>query len=90
MRYLLDTNFIIGLHKFDNAINFIKKNKIDYQTCAISVITYLEALGFQGHNEADKLTMSNILSLFTCVQLTNPIQQKTILIRQQNKIKLPL
>lgn len=90
VKYLLDTNFVIGLHQFDEkVIEVIKHQKIDYQCCAISVITYLEVLGFTGHSEADKHSLRNLLSLFTCFELTKPIQQQTIEIRQTRKIKLP-
>ncbi len=90
MKYLLDTNFIIGLHQFDNkVIDLIKSRKIDYQQCAISVITYLEVLGFTGHTEEDKRTLANLLALFTCYELTQDIQQQTINLKQAHKIKLP-
>ncbi len=90
IKYLLDTNFIIGLHKFDdNAISLIKNRKIDYQDCAISVITYLEVLGFTDISEDDKHILSNLLALFSCYELTKDIQQQTISLKQAIKIKLP-
>ncbi len=88
--YLLDTNFIINLYnRKQNELSFLLNNKVDFSQCAISVITRLEVLGFTGNSQQDKQNLSLLLAKLECIELSFPIQEKTINIREQRKIKLP-
>lgn len=90
MKYLLDTNFVIDLHKRDPVIlATMLDNSINFSQCTISVITRLETLGYSELTEQDKVSLTQLLAKFSCIELTIPIQQKTIEIRQIQKIKLP-
>lgn len=85
--YLLDTNFVMDLHKRDPAIMLDKG--INFSQCSISVITRLEVLGYSELTEQDKQSLEQLLAKFHSIELTFPIQQKTIEFRQTHKIKLP-
>lgn len=88
--YLLDTNFVIDLHKREPAILAkLVDNAIQFSDCYISVITRLEVLGYTELSEQDKIYFEQLLAKFTLIELTPVIQQQTIEIRQTHKIKLP-
>lgn len=88
--YLLDTNFLINLQKRQpEALRFLLDNSVDFADCTISVITRLEVLGFSGQSVQDKANMALLVQQFACYELTTHIQEKTIKIREQRKIKLP-
>lgn len=90
MKFLLDTNFVIGLNNLDpNILAKLQELRVDYKDCCISVITYLEVLGFSGNTEDDIQAFKELMGYFTCSQLTNDIQQQTISLRRKHKIKLP-
>ena len=88
--YLLNTNFVINLQKQNQAeLQFLLNHQLDFADCAISVITKLEVLGFAGQSAQEKTNMALLISRFACYELTSDIQEKTIDIREQRKIKLP-
>lgn len=90
MSYLLDTNFIIGLQQRNpQALSVILDNNVLLQNCFMSVISELEVLGFPGNTDQDIIQIKQLIAPVTCIELTKPIQQQTIKLRRQHKIKLP-
>ncbi|AWY21037.1 type II toxin-antitoxin system VapC family toxin [Moraxella bovis] len=87
---LLDTNFVINLQKRkSDELQFLLDNQVKFDECFVSVITKLEVLGFHGQIADEKVDMEKLIGNFRCFELDFVIQQKTIEIREQRKIKLP-
>ncbi|MCX7123490.1 MAG: type II toxin-antitoxin system VapC family toxin [Gammaproteobacteria bacterium] len=79
-QYLLDSNVIIRLSKQDpHLIDFVSKSL----NSAISVITYMEVLGYHFSNPKELLTW------FELIHIDHAIADQAIKIRQMYKIKLP-
>lgn len=83
---LVDTNIII----------YLSKRKIDLRQITlgeeqlfISVITYMEVLGFRFNDNHEKDIVQKICDLFPIIDLSHEIVDKVISIRQKHKIKLP-
>jgi len=56
---------------------------------SISVITYMEVLGYRFDSENEKQIIRKLCDLFPVIGLTQEIVNKVILIRQNHRIKLP-
>ncbi len=90
IKYLLDTNYILGLLQSNQAVlsEAISKN-ILVTECAYSPITRIELLGFPGiTSDEDNLIRTRLQSL-TVIPLTTEIETSVIALRQTRKIKLP-
>ena len=62
---------------------------IDYDEFFISIITYMEVLGFQFDNQEEKELIEQLLEQFVIIHLDMEIAQEVISIKQKKKIKLP-
>lgn len=83
---LVDTNIII----------YLSKRKLDLEKIAapdvnlsISIITYMEVLGFKFENNTEKRSIEQLCKYFPVIGLNQDIVHKVINIRQNHKIKLP-
>ena len=85
-QYLLDSNVIIRLSKQDpHLIDFVSKSL----NSAISVITYMEVLGYHFSNPKELDLIKELLTWFELIHIDHAIADQTIKIRQMYKIKLP-
>jgi len=83
---LLDSNIIIYLtNGILNPQVFIEP---DEQYC-ISIVTYMEILGYSFDNTDEESFIKNLLSGFEIIGLDIDIANKVIEIRKHKKIKLP-
>lgn len=88
--YLLDTCFILELHKRNEEVLQIIHNKdIQRPQCAISVINRLEVLGYANMTADDELHLPNVLAGFEKIPLDLSIENTVIDLRKRHKIKLP-
>lgn len=85
-RGLLDSNIII----------YLSKNMLDvtdllgkYEYLYISIITYMEVLGYKFEKSEEKAIITEIVNTFDIINLDHEIANKVIAIREKNKIKLP-
>lgn len=85
-KVLLDSNIIIYLSKGELDIDNILDSKKKY---FISVITYMETLGFNFTQANEKELVKEIISLFKVFYVDKAISEKVVAIRQNKKIKLP-
>lgn len=83
---LVDTNILI----------YLSKKKLEFSIIAspgdnlfISVITYMEVLGYYFESEYEKFTIEELCKHFPVLDINGDIVKKVIDIRQQHKIKLP-
>lgn len=83
---LVDTNIIIYLSK--RKLN-LEKIASEETKLSISVITYMEVLGFRFENNFEKQTVERLCKYFPVINLNTEIIEKVISIRQKHKIKLP-
>jgi predicted nucleic acid-binding protein len=86
MKALLDSNIII--HLAQNKIDFDSFSE-DYDDLCISIITYMEVLGYRFKDESYKQKIESLLSLFTRLEITEEVVKEVVAIRQRYTIKLP-
>ena len=82
---LLDSNIIIYLSK--NELPFTVFDKFD--NLLISVISYMEVLGFKFRNNEEENFVRELIDLFEVQFIDQAIAEKVIEIRKQNRIRLP-
>lgn len=88
--YLLDTNFILGLLKSsDETLEQISKRRIESQKCAYSAVSRMELLAFPGITPPEETLIQEKLAHFTYLPITSQIEDITIQLRRNHKIKLP-
>ena len=82
----LDSNTIIYLSKELIDIDTVFKDDEEY---AISVITYMEVLGYNFESEKEKDFIEEFCSFLKIVYIDKEIVNKVIKLKRKNKIKLP-
>ena len=82
---LLDSNIIIYLSKREVPLSFLDQ----FDTHYISVITYIEVLGYQFRDAKDEEFIRNILEVFSVLFIDQKIADMAIEIRKKQRIKLP-
>ncbi len=90
IKYLLDTNIIIGMYKRSpKVISLFKDKRTAINECAYSSITRMELLGFPEISAPEIKIITALLNQMTCFRVDLAIEDKTISLRQQHRIKLP-
>jgi len=82
---LIDSNIIIYLSKQELSLDFIDK----FDDLSISVITYMEILGYEFQNQEEEKYIQELLELFRVLYIDKVIADTAINIRKKRKIKLP-
>lgn len=79
-----------------NILIYLSKRKLEFEKVAsqktklfISVITYMEVLGYHFETNFEKQTMESLCKHFPVINLNQEIIDKVIFIRQKHKVKLP-
>lgn len=89
-KFLLDTNFIIGLLKSDPAVLAeVSTRTVAIAECSYSAITRMELLGFPGISRDEESIIRQKLERLRYLPLTRAIEDVVISLRQARKIKLP-
>ena len=83
---LLDSNVLIYLSKELISIDDILE---DNQSCAISVISYMEVLGYEFDLKEEEDFVCSLLNYMEIVYIDEKIANQVIKLRKNNKIKLP-
>ena len=87
---VIDTNILI--YYLNQQLTDKAKMEVEnaiLQGSAISIITRIEILGWQGHTEASLVAAKNLLSLLEEIDLNQIIANQCIALRKMYKIKLP-
>jgi predicted nucleic acid-binding protein len=88
--HLLDTNIIINfLEASLPPVGMQLLNKIVDEQCNISIISKMEALGFNFKTAAEKYMMEFFINGSNIFHLNDDIVNQTIAIRKSKKIALP-
>jgi hypothetical protein len=89
-KYLLDTNFILGLLKADPLVFAqLSSRQLHVGECSYSAITRMELLGFHNITLDEETLIKQKLDRLTYLPLTENIENIVIALRQSRKIKLP-
>jgi len=83
---ILDSNVIIDAVR--NLID-IERSIFQFKDIYISLITYIEVLGYNFKDENEKLLTSQILGMFVIINPDVEIADLTIRYRKMKKIKVP-
>jgi len=90
IKYLLDTNFILGLLKATpEVIEIISHYDVLTSNCAYSAITRMELLGYLGISVDEEKLIKDRLSNFNYLPITSEIEDMAITFRRTRKMKLP-
>lgn len=90
IKYLLDTNIIIGLYQRNPAVlDLLKTKRIKIDECAYSSITRMELLGYPAITREDIETIESLLIRMTYLAVIPGIEDKAIGIRRNLQMKLP-
>ncbi|NMM06707.1 type II toxin-antitoxin system VapC family toxin [Polaromonas sp.] len=90
IKYLLDTNCILGLLKATpEVLEMVSQRALLASECAYSAITRMELLGYPGINAAEEQLIVDRLSKFTYRTITIEIEDGAIALRRAHKVKLP-
>ena len=84
-KFLMDTNIVLYLLNGDKTVADLINDKQIY----VSFITELELLGYQELTEDERKRIIEFLSECTIININRQIKERTIQIRQHQKIKLP-
>jgi len=82
---LLDSNVIIYLAKREMPLEIIDQ----FDDICISVITYMEILGFSFFDQEEEKYIKELISIFNIIYVDQKIADITIDIRKRKRIKLP-
>ena len=82
---LLDSNIIIYLSKREVPLSFLDQFDSHY----ISVITYMEVLGYQFRDSKEEEFIREMLEVFSVLFIDQKIADIAIEIRKKRRIKLP-
>ena len=90
IKYLLDTNFILGmLKKTPEVLNIITSRSLVAHECAYSSITRMELLGFPGITKNEESLIREKLEYLTYISITPSVEDTVIQLRRTKKLKLP-
>ena len=90
IKYLLDTNFILGLLRAQpEVLSEVAARNLFISECAFSAITRMEILGFAGLERDDESLIRQKLARMTYLPLTRAAEDVAIGLRRFRKIKLP-
>lgn len=90
IKYLLDTNIIIGMYeRSPDVISLFENKHTVINECAYSSVTRMELLGFPEISANEIKIISALLSQMTQLSIDRTIEDKTIDLKQQHRIKLP-
>jgi len=90
VKYLLDTNIILGLLKSDEKVAVLLRD-LDPKTgeCGYSGITRMELLGYPGITVAEATVIAEALSAMVYLPVTRAVEDTAIKVRQTTRLKLP-
>lgn len=90
IKYLLDTNCILGLLKATpEVLEMVSLRTLLASECAYSAVTRMELLGYPGITAAEERLIGDRLSKFTYRAITIEIEDVAIALRRARKVKLP-
>ena len=84
-RALFDSNIIIYLSKREIPLSILDQ----FDEIFISVITYMEILGYNFGNPEEEIFIKDLLAVFKIIYIDQKIADTVVKIRKKKRIKLP-
>jgi predicted nucleic acid-binding protein len=89
-KFLLDTNFVIGLSKqSETVVEVLSERAIELADCAYSFITRIELLSYPVITQPEIAAIEYLLSTMRYCSISKEIENTTIRIRRQYRLKTP-
>ena len=90
VRYLLDTNFILGMLKSTpEVLAMVDSARLMARQCAFSAVTRMELLGFPGITVDEDSLIRQRLAQFTYLAISTGIEDAAIELRRSRRVKIP-
>jgi len=90
VRFLLDTNYVIGLVKQQEiVIKTVTDRAIETKACVYSFVTRIELLGFPGITSQEIEGIEHTLAQMQYAALTQEIEDRAIALRRKYRLKTP-
>jgi predicted nucleic acid-binding protein len=90
IKYLLDTNLVLGLLKATpEVVEIVVSRELLASSCAYSAVTRMELLGYPNITNDEERLITDRLSKFTYLAITTEIENLAIALRRTRKVKLP-
>lgn len=90
LRYLLDTNFLLGMMKSDPAVHRLLQNVCPLSgECGYSAVTRMELLGFPGITDAEESAIKSRLQGLAYLAVDRRVEDAAISLRRSRRVKLP-
>jgi len=90
IKYLLDTNIIIGMYqKMPAVLALLVDKDISINECAYSSITKMELLSFPAITESEIAAINSLLGRMAYLSISDKIEELAINFRRTHKTKLP-
>jgi predicted nucleic acid-binding protein len=90
IKYLLDTNLVLGLLKASpEVVQMVANRGLLASSCAYSAVTRMELLGYPDITTDEERVITDRLSKFTYLPITSEIEDLAIALRRTRKVKLP-
>ena len=90
VRFLLDTNYVIGLVKQQEiVIKTVTDRAIETKACTYSFVTRIELLGFPGITSQEIDGIERTLAQMQYAALTQEIEDWAIALRRKYRLKTP-
>lgn len=90
VKYLLDTNFILGMLKSTpEVIEILTNLNLTARQCAYSAVTRMELLGFPGITHHEDALIRSRLNCFTYLAIDLSVEDRAIDLRRSRRVKLP-
>ena len=83
---IFDSNILIYLSK---GVLSVETLFDENETYAISVITYMEVLGYKFKSSQEALFTKEVLSYFEVIYVDSKIAEEVVLLRKKYQVKLP-
>ena len=90
IKYLLDTNLVLGLLKASpEVVDMVTSRGLLASSCAFSAVTRMELLGYPSITNDEERVITDRLSKFIYLPITSEIEDLAITLRRNRKVKLP-
>lgn len=90
VKYLLDTNFILGMLKSTpEVLAVVGSTAVKAHQCAFSAVTRMELLGYPGITANEDALIRQRLAQFTYLSISTSVEDKAIELRRSCRVKLP-
>jgi predicted nucleic acid-binding protein len=90
IKFLLDTNFVLGLLKATpEVVEVAAARDLWASGCSYSAVTRMELLGYPNITREEERVITNRLSKLTYLPITIEVEDLAITLRRTRRVKLP-